>query len=158
MIRAAGELRPKESDRLAGIVAGLSALGATIAIDGDDIVIDGPTPLRGTELDAVDDHRLAMTFAIAGLIADGDDDHPRRGERRDLLSALLRRARKDPIMSKRVVLIGHPVAHSLSGAMQQAAFDAAGIDAALRAVGPDGDRSSPTRSTRSAATSSSGPT
>ena len=32
-------------------------------------------------------------------------------------------------MSKRVVLIGHPVAHSLSGAMQQAAFDAVGIDA-----------------------------
>ena len=32
-------------------------------------------------------------------------------------------------MSKRVVLIGHPVAHSLSGAMQQAAFDAQGIDA-----------------------------
>ena len=32
-------------------------------------------------------------------------------------------------MSKRVVLIGHPVAHSLSGAMQQAAFDSLGIDA-----------------------------
>ncbi len=32
-------------------------------------------------------------------------------------------------MTKRVVLIGHPVAHSLSGAMQQAAFDALGIDA-----------------------------
>jgi 3-phosphoshikimate 1-carboxyvinyltransferase len=71
VIRAAGELRAKESDRLAGIVAGLSAMGATIAIDGDDILIDGPTPLHGAELDARDDHRLAMTFAIAGLVATG---------------------------------------------------------------------------------------
>ena len=42
---------------------------------------------------------------------------------------VLRRPRKDPVMSKRVVLIGHPVAHSLSAAMQQAAFDSPGIDA-----------------------------
>src|SRR4029453_639404 len=59
----------------------------------------------------------------------GNDDDPRRGQRRHLLPDLLRRPRKDPIMSKRVVLIGHPVAHSLSAAMQQAAFDSAGIDA-----------------------------
>jgi 3-phosphoshikimate 1-carboxyvinyltransferase len=71
VIRAAGELRTKESDRLAGIVDGLSALGARIATDGDDIFIDGPTELHGAELDALDDHRLAMTFAIAGLIASG---------------------------------------------------------------------------------------
>ena len=38
-------------------------------------------------------------------------------------------------MTKRVVLIGHPVAHSLSGAMQQAAFDAAGIPTPVRAAG-----------------------
>ena len=71
VIRAAGELRAKESDRLAGIVAGLSAMGATIAIDGDDILIDGPSILHGAELDARDDHRLVMTFAIAGLVATG---------------------------------------------------------------------------------------
>jgi 3-phosphoshikimate 1-carboxyvinyltransferase len=71
VIRAAGELRAKESDRLAGIVAGLSAMGATIAANGDDILIDGPRRLRGAELDAQDDHRLAMTFAIAGLVATG---------------------------------------------------------------------------------------
>src|SRR4029079_13609185 len=50
-------------------------------------------------------------------------------QRRDLVSRLLRRSRKGPIMTKRVVLIGHPVAHSLSGAMQQAAFDDQGVDA-----------------------------
>jgi 3-phosphoshikimate 1-carboxyvinyltransferase len=71
VIRGAGELRHKESDRLAGIVAGLRALGARIGASGDDIVIDGPTPLHGAAVDSLGDHRLAMTFAIAGLVADG---------------------------------------------------------------------------------------
>ena len=70
-IRGAGELRNKESDRLAGIEAGLRALGARIEVDGDDVRIDGPTPLTGAATDSLDDHRLAMTFAIAGLIAGG---------------------------------------------------------------------------------------
>jgi 3-phosphoshikimate 1-carboxyvinyltransferase len=70
-IRGAGELRNKESDRIAGVVAGLTALGARIDVDGDDIMIDGPTPLVGAATDTLDDHRLAMTFAIAGLIASG---------------------------------------------------------------------------------------
>jgi 3-phosphoshikimate 1-carboxyvinyltransferase len=71
VIHSAGELRHKESDRLAGIAAGLGALGADVAIDGDDIRIVGPTALRGDATDSLADHRLAMTFAIAGLIASG---------------------------------------------------------------------------------------
>ena len=71
VIRGAGELRHKESDRIAGIVEGLGALGARISVDGDDIVIDGPVALRGAAVDSLGDHRLAMTFAIAGLIARG---------------------------------------------------------------------------------------
>ena len=71
VIRGAGELRHKESDRIAGIVGGLSALGADIEVDGDDITIRGGRPLRGAETDSLDDHRLAMTFAIAGLVAAG---------------------------------------------------------------------------------------
>jgi 3-phosphoshikimate 1-carboxyvinyltransferase len=70
-IRGAGELRVKESDRLAGIAEGLAALGANVTIQDDDIAIVGPTPLRGAAVDAQDDHRLAMTFAIAGLVASG---------------------------------------------------------------------------------------
>ncbi len=70
-IRGAGELRHKESDRLAGIARGLTALGARITVDGDDLVINGPTPLIGAMTDSLDDHRLAMTFAIAGLFARG---------------------------------------------------------------------------------------
>jgi 3-phosphoshikimate 1-carboxyvinyltransferase len=71
VIRGAGELRHKESDRIAGIVAGLRALGARIDVTGDDIAIEGPTGLRGTVVDSLGDHRLALTFAIAGIVAEG---------------------------------------------------------------------------------------
>jgi 3-phosphoshikimate 1-carboxyvinyltransferase len=71
-MRGAGELRHKESDRIAGIVAGLRALGARIEADGDELTIDGPTPLIGAATDSLDDHRLAMTFAVAGLLARGE--------------------------------------------------------------------------------------
>ncbi|MGZ8501803.1 MAG: 3-phosphoshikimate 1-carboxyvinyltransferase [Candidatus Limnocylindrales bacterium] len=70
-IRGAGELRHKESDRIAGIVAGLTALGARLSVDGDDLAIDGPTALLGAPTDSLGDHRLAMTFAVAGLLARG---------------------------------------------------------------------------------------
>jgi len=70
-IRAAVELRSKESDRIAGIAAGLNALGARVSVNGDDILIAGPTPLSGNATDSHSDHRLAMTFAVAGLIASG---------------------------------------------------------------------------------------
>ena len=71
-IRGAGELRHKESDRIEGTVRGLAALGVAISADGDDLRIEGGRPLRGAPTDSLDDHRLAMTFAIAGLIAAGE--------------------------------------------------------------------------------------
>jgi 3-phosphoshikimate 1-carboxyvinyltransferase len=69
--RGLGELRHKESDRVAGIVEGLTALGARVSVTGDDIEIHGGTRLTGAVIETHDDHRLAMTFAIAGLIAGG---------------------------------------------------------------------------------------
>ena len=71
-IRGAGELRHKESDRIAGILAGLRAMGVHIEVDGDDLRIQGQAgvALTGAATDSLDDHRLAMTFAIAGLVAD----------------------------------------------------------------------------------------
>ncbi|HEY1168666.1 MAG TPA: 3-phosphoshikimate 1-carboxyvinyltransferase [Candidatus Limnocylindrales bacterium] len=78
-IRGAGELRNKESDRIAGIVKGLAALGARIAVDGDDISMQGSTPLVGAATETLDDHRLAMTFAVAGLIASGSTSIDRAG-------------------------------------------------------------------------------
>ncbi len=71
-IRGIGELRRKESDRVAGIAAGLGALGARIAVEGDDIEIEGGRALTGAAAETNGDHRLAMTFAIAGLIARGE--------------------------------------------------------------------------------------
>ena len=68
-IRGASELRHKESDRIAGIADGLRALGGRVEVDGDDIRIDGGAALAGGIADSLDDHRLAMTFAIAGLVA-----------------------------------------------------------------------------------------
>ncbi|MEI7814406.1 MAG: 3-phosphoshikimate 1-carboxyvinyltransferase [Coriobacteriia bacterium] len=63
-----GELRVKESDRLAAIVDGLTTLGATAEVEGDTLVVRGPAPLRGGTLDSLGDHRLAMTWAVAGLV------------------------------------------------------------------------------------------
>ncbi len=71
-IRGAGELRHKESDRIAGIADGLAALGARVRVTGDDIEIEGGRRLTGAVTETLDDHRLAMTFAIAGLIAEGE--------------------------------------------------------------------------------------
>ena len=72
IVRGAGELRHKESDRIAGIAAGLRAMGGHIEIDGDDLQIVGGVRLRGAPTDSLDDHRLAMTFAVAGLVATGE--------------------------------------------------------------------------------------
>lgn len=68
-VRGAGELRVKESDRIAGLVGGLRALGADAEELPDGFVVRGPVRLRGGLLDGRGDHRLAMAFAVAGLIA-----------------------------------------------------------------------------------------
>lgn len=71
IIRGAGELRVKESDRIAAMAAGLSALGAEVETRPDGLVISGPTQLRTAEVDSCGDHRVAMSLAVGGLIAQG---------------------------------------------------------------------------------------
>ncbi len=66
VVRGAAELRVKESDRIAGVVDGLSGLGADIEAASDGFVVRGGG-LRGGALDAKGDHRMAMMGAIAGL-------------------------------------------------------------------------------------------
>jgi len=73
-IRGAGELRLKESDRLLHIARGLNALGAQVDELPDGLRITGPTPLTGAPVSSAGDHRLAMTFAVAGLIARGETE------------------------------------------------------------------------------------
>jgi 3-phosphoshikimate 1-carboxyvinyltransferase len=67
VVEGAEELRAKESDRIAGIVEGLSALGGEIEGRPDGFAVRGTGGLRGGRLDARGDHRLAMVGAVAGL-------------------------------------------------------------------------------------------
>ena len=72
IVRDAAELRVKESDRIGTLTAELRKLGARIEERPDGFVIDGPTRLRGAVVDSHGDHRLAMSLAVAGLIAGGE--------------------------------------------------------------------------------------
>ena len=66
------ELRVKEADRLRAVHEGLDAFGA-IASAGDDwLEVTGPSALRAAHVSSLGDHRLAMTWAVAGLIAEGE--------------------------------------------------------------------------------------
>jgi 3-phosphoshikimate 1-carboxyvinyltransferase len=67
----AGELRVKESDRLAGLESGLRALGASVEIQGEALVVGGGG-MAGGRVDAGSDHRVGMALAVAALGASGD--------------------------------------------------------------------------------------
>jgi 3-phosphoshikimate 1-carboxyvinyltransferase len=69
VVRDAGELRVKESDRIVAMTQGLRAMGADIEERDDGWVIRGPRRLRGAGLAANLDHRIAMALAVAGLVA-----------------------------------------------------------------------------------------
>ena len=69
VIRGAAELRVKESDRLAAMAAGLRVLGVRVDETPDGATIHGGTPLAGGHIDSHGDHRIAMSFAVAGLRA-----------------------------------------------------------------------------------------
>lgn len=69
VITGADELRVKESDRIATVVAGLRSLGADAEELPDGLVVRGPTPLHGGEIDSHGDHRIALAFAVAGLVS-----------------------------------------------------------------------------------------
>jgi 3-phosphoshikimate 1-carboxyvinyltransferase len=71
VIRGAGELRFKESDRLRSIAVELKNLGARVVETEDGLEIEGPTRLTGTTCQAHGDHRMVMTLAVAALIARG---------------------------------------------------------------------------------------
>lgn len=72
LICDAQELRAKETDRIETVVAGLAALGASVESTPDGMAISGGHGLRGTTLTSHDDHRLAMAWGVAGLVAAGE--------------------------------------------------------------------------------------
>jgi 3-phosphoshikimate 1-carboxyvinyltransferase len=71
VMRGLAELRVKESDRLAGIATGLAGCGVRVAVDGDDLVVDGDggPPSGGATIATRLDHRIAMAFLVLGLAA-----------------------------------------------------------------------------------------
>jgi 3-phosphoshikimate 1-carboxyvinyltransferase len=71
VMRGLAELRVKESDRLAGIAEGLTRCGVRVAVEGDDLIVEGAGnfPAGGAMIETQLDHRMAMAFLVLGLVA-----------------------------------------------------------------------------------------
>lgn len=74
IIKDAQELKVKESNRIDVMVKNLSSMGVEIEGTDDGMIIRGGRPLYGTSIDTRSDHRIAMSFAIAGGLAEGDTE------------------------------------------------------------------------------------
>lgn len=72
VIRDAAELKVKESNRIAAMTENLRAMGADVTETEDGMIIRGGRPLHGAVIDSRNDHRIAMTFAVAALAAEGE--------------------------------------------------------------------------------------
>lgn len=72
VIKDAAELKVKESNRIDSVVNNLKAMGCDVDATDDGMIIRGGKPLTGAEIDSHSDHRLAMSFAIAALGAEGE--------------------------------------------------------------------------------------
>lgn len=72
VVRDAQELRIKETDRIAAIAENLRRMGAQVEMYPDGLEIPGRQALQGAEVDSFGDHRIAMAFAIAALLAEGE--------------------------------------------------------------------------------------
>lgn len=76
VIRDAAELKVKESNRIAAMTENLRAMGADVTETEDGMIIRGGRPLHGAVIDSRNDHRIAMTFAVAALAAEGETSIP----------------------------------------------------------------------------------
>ena len=72
IVRNARELRVKETDRIATTAANLRLMGVDVEEFDDGMVVHGGAPLKGAELPSYGDHRIAMSFLVAGFSAQGD--------------------------------------------------------------------------------------
>ncbi len=72
VIRDASELKVKESNRIDVMVNSLSEMGAEITATEDGMIIEGGRPIHGTIIDSKHDHRIAMSFAVADLMSEGN--------------------------------------------------------------------------------------
>ena len=76
VIRDAAELKVKESNRIVAMTENLRAMGADVTETEDGMIIRGGRPLHGAVIDSRNDHRIAMTFAVAALAAEGETSTP----------------------------------------------------------------------------------
>jgi len=74
VIKDASELKVKESNRIDVMANNLARMGADVTPTEDGLIINGGKPLHGATIDCKSDHRIAMSFAIAGLIAEGETE------------------------------------------------------------------------------------
>ena len=72
IIRDAAELKVKESDRIEVMAGNLSRMGACVTATEDGMIIEGGHPIHGASIDSHLDHRIAMSFAVAALAAEGE--------------------------------------------------------------------------------------
>jgi 3-phosphoshikimate 1-carboxyvinyltransferase len=72
IVRDAAELRVKETDRISTIAANLKRMGVQITVHDDGFEIPGKQRFHAAELDSYGDHRIAMAFSVAALMADGE--------------------------------------------------------------------------------------
>ena len=74
VIRDAAELKVKESNRITVMAENLRAMGADVTETEDGMIIHGGRPLHGAVIDSKKDHRIAMTFAVTALAAEGETE------------------------------------------------------------------------------------
>ncbi len=72
IIKDAAELKVKECNRIDAVSKNLNNMGANVTPTEDGFIIEGSTPLHGTDIHSYKDHRIAMSFTIAALIASGE--------------------------------------------------------------------------------------
>ncbi len=72
VVRDAGELRVKETDRISATVKNLRAMGAPVEELADGFIVDGPVRLNGATIQTYGDHRIAMAFTVAALLGAGE--------------------------------------------------------------------------------------
>lgn len=72
VIKDAAELKVKETDRIETVTDNLKAMGCKVTPTDDGMIITGGTPLKGANIHTLLDHRIAMAFSIAALIAEGN--------------------------------------------------------------------------------------
>lgn len=75
IIKDAAELKVKECNRIDAVTKNLQAMGGKITPTDDGFIIVGGSPLHGTQIETFHDHRIAMSFAVASLIADGENTY-----------------------------------------------------------------------------------